>query len=38
MQLSADISVENQRKLLIEQKTQNDKKEAETKGFVIETD
>ena len=37
MQLEADISVENQRKSLIEQKTENDKKEAETKGYVLET-
>ena len=37
MKLSADISVENQRKQLIEQKTENDKKEAETQGYVIET-
>lgn len=37
MKLEADISVENQRKSLIELKTDNDKKEAETKGYVIET-
>ena len=37
MQLEADISVENQRKSFIEQKTENDKKEAETKGYVLET-
>jgi hypothetical protein len=37
MRLSADISVENQRKQFIEQKTANDKKEAETQGYVIET-
>jgi hypothetical protein len=37
MKLSADIAVENQRKLLIEQKTSNDIKEAETQGFVTET-
>jgi len=37
MNLEADISVENQRKSLIEQKTENDKKEAETKGYVLET-
>lgn len=36
MQLEADISVENQRKQFIEQKTENDKKEAETQGYVIE--
>ena len=37
MKLEADIAVEDKRKLLIEQKTTNDKKEAETKGYVIET-
>ena len=37
MQLAADIAVEEQRKLLIEQKTENDKKEAETQGYVLET-
>ena len=37
MQLEADIAVENQRKMLIAQKTDNDRKEAETQGFVIET-
>ena len=37
MKLAADISVENQRKELIDQKTANDKKEAETKGYTIET-
>lgn len=37
MQVEADISVENQRKLLIGQKTANDKLEAETQGYVIET-
>ena len=37
MKLEADISVENQRKQLIEQKTANDKKEAETQGYVVET-
>ena len=37
MKLEADIAVENQRKLLIEQKTENDKKVAETQGFVTET-
>lgn len=36
MQIDADISVENQRKSLIEQKNANDKKEAETQGYVIE--
>ena len=37
MQIEADIAVENQRKQLILQKTENDKKEAETQGYVIET-
>lgn len=37
MQMQADIAVENQRKQLIEQQAANDRKEAETKGFVIET-
>ncbi|WP_228379043.1 hypothetical protein [Chryseobacterium piperi] len=37
MKISADISVENQRKQLIEQKTENDRKEAETNGYVLET-
>jgi hypothetical protein len=37
MKLDADISVENQRKSLILQKNENDKKEADTKGYVIET-
>lgn len=37
MQVEADISIENQRKLLIEQKTANERAEAETQGFVIET-
>lgn len=37
MKIAADISVENQRKQLIGQKTENDRKEAETQGFVLET-
>ena len=37
MKLAADIAVENQRKQLIDLKTANDKIEAETQGFVIET-
>ncbi len=37
MKVQADIAVENQRILLIEQKTANERKEAETQGFVIET-
>ena len=37
MKIAADISVENQRKELIDQKTENDRKEAETKGYVLET-
>ena len=37
MRVQADISVENQRKLLIEQKTENQRKEADTQGYVVET-
>ncbi len=37
MKVEADISVENQRIKLIEQKTTNDKKEAEAQGYVINT-
>jgi hypothetical protein len=37
MKVQADISVENQRKQLIEQKTLNERKEAETQGYVLET-
>ena len=37
MQLETDIAVENQRKTLIEQKTENDRKEAETQGYITET-
>lgn len=37
MRLEADISVENQRKTLVGQKAENDKKEAEIQGFIIET-
>lgn len=37
MRLATDIAIENQRTQLIEQKTANDKKEAETKGYVVET-
>lgn len=37
MGLDADISVENQRKSLILQKTENDKKEADSKGYALET-
>ena len=36
MQVQADISVENQRKLFLEQKTANDRLEAETQGYTIE--
>ncbi|EJL75122.1 membrane protease subunit, stomatin/prohibitin [Chryseobacterium populi] len=36
MKIAADISVENQRKQLIGQKTENDRKEAETQGYVLE--
>ncbi len=37
MKISADIAVENQRKELIKQKTDNDRKEAETRGYALET-
>ncbi|MDV6236255.1 SPFH domain-containing protein [Leptospira ellisii] len=37
MQVQADIAVEEQKKKLIEMKTTNQKKEAETQGFVTET-
>ena len=37
MAVEADISIENQRKLLIQQKTENERVLAETQGFVIET-
>ena len=37
MKIAADISVENQRKELIDQKTENERKEAETQGYVLET-
>ena len=36
MKITADIAVENQRKQLIDQKTENDRKEAETQGYVLE--
>ena len=36
MRVEADISVENQRKSLIQLRTANEKKQAETKGFVLE--
>jgi len=37
MKVAADISVENRRKELIVQKTENDRKEAETQGYILET-
>lgn len=37
MRLQADIVVENQRKQLVEQKAANDRKEAEARGYVLET-
>ena len=37
MKVQADISIENQREQLIEKKTINERKEAETHGFVLET-
>ena len=37
MRMEADIAIEQQREVLIEQKAENDKKEAEAQGFVLET-
>ena len=37
MQVQADIAVEEQRQRLIEQTTANQRKEAETRGYVLET-
>ena len=37
MKLEADIVLENQRKTLVEQKSANDKAEADAQGYVIET-
>ena len=37
IKVDADIAIEQQRELLIEQKGANEKREAETTGFVIET-
>ena len=37
MNLETDIAVEAQRKQLLEQQTANDKKQADAKGYVIET-
>jgi hypothetical protein len=37
MRVDADIAIEKQRQTLIEQRTANQRKEAETKGYVIET-
>jgi hypothetical protein len=36
MKLQADITIENQRKVLLEQKTANQKKEADTQGYMLE--
>jgi hypothetical protein len=36
MKMEAGIALENQRKDLIEQKTANDRKEAETQGYAVE--
>jgi len=36
MKVEADIVVENQRQNLIQKKTENDRKEADTKGYVLE--
>ena len=35
--MQADIAVENQRKDLLEQKTANERKEADTQGYILET-
>jgi len=37
MRVQADMAVEQQREALLEQKTANDRKEAEAQGFVLET-
>jgi hypothetical protein len=37
MKVQADIAIENQRKILLEQKTANERKEADTQGYVLET-
>lgn len=37
MNLESDIAIENKRKQLIEQKTVNDKIEAKTQGYILET-
>ncbi len=37
MRVEADIAIENQRKVLLEQKTANQKKEADAQGYVLET-
>ena len=37
MKVQADIAIENQRKVLLEQKTANERKEADAKGYVLET-
>jgi len=37
MKVQADITIENQRKILLEQKTANQKKEADAQGYVLET-
>jgi hypothetical protein len=37
MQLETDIAIENKRKSLLEQKTTNDKKQADAEGYVTAT-
>lgn len=37
MQAEADIALENQRKILLEQKSMNDKAEADAQGYILET-
>lgn len=36
MKVEADIIIENKKKILITQKTENDRKEAETRGYALE--
>jgi hypothetical protein len=36
MQADADIALENQRKILLEQKSMNDKAEADAQGYILE--
>ena len=36
MNVEADIAVENQRRELIQKKSENDRKDADTKGYVLD--